>query len=121
MERKKTMPKIILALSAAAFIGAASFASAQMTNSTGNYFGQTMAMDASNLFVIDLVTSSGAGTVGIYDFDGDTQGALLAEVPVNAGANSDVRINLGARPNNDVIAVLTVGGMVTATQQFEIN
>ncbi len=115
------MTKTIFALAAAAIIGGATFASAQMTNSTGNYFGPSMAMNASSLFEIGLVTASGAGTVGVYDFDNDTQGELLAEVPVRAGANADIKINLGVRPLNDVIVVLMVDGMITATQEYEIN
>ncbi len=115
------MSKTIFAIAAAALIGAATLASAQMTNSTGNYFGPSMTMDASSVFEIGLVTASAAGTVGVYDYGDGAQGELLAEVPVNAGANADIKINLGVRPINDVIVVLMVDGMVTATQQYEIN
>ena len=115
------MSKTVFALAAAAIIGGATFASAQMTNSTGNYFGQSMTMDASSVFEIALVTASGDGTVGVYDFGDGSQGELLGEIPVKAGANADIKINLGVRPLNDVIVVLMVGGMVTATQEYEIT
>ena len=115
------MSKTIFALAAAAVIGATTFAAAEPANSAGNYFGQSQTFQSSSVFNIPVVTSSGAGTVALYDYNAGVQGALLGEVAVNAGANSDVRFNLGVAPRNDILAVLTVGGEVTATQSYEVT
>jgi hypothetical protein len=70
---------------------------------------------------VPLVTATNAGTVSIYDYKTGSQGALLGEVPVNAGANADLLINLGVPPQSDVLAVLTIGGQVAATQVFDVT
>lgn len=115
------MSKTIFALAAAAVVGAASFASAGPAYDTGSYFGYAPTVKASSAFDVALVTSTGAGTVSIYDFNGGTQGALLGQIAVNAGANADLRINLGRPPQNDVIAVLTIDGQVAATQEYDVT
>ena len=62
-----------------------------------------------------------AGVVSLYDFHGGVQGALLGSEQVAAGANFDVRVNLGQRAINDVIAVLTVDGQIIDTQELDNN
>jgi hypothetical protein len=62
-----------------------------------------------------------AGVVALYDFHGGVQGALLGSEEVAAGANYDVRVNLGQRPINDVVAVLTINGQVVDTQELDIR
>lgn len=115
------MSKTLFVLAAAAVVGAATFAAAEPFNSAGNYFSQSTTVEANSVFDVALVTTTGAGTVAIYDYNAGTQGALLGQIAVNAGANADLRINLGVPPRNDVIAVLTVAGEVTATQTFEVT
>lgn len=115
------MSKTLFALAAAAVVGAATFASAGPSYDTGSYFAQPRTLQASSVLDVALVTSTGAGTVSIYDYKSGIQGALLATVPVNAGANADLRINLGVPPQDDVIAVLTIGGQVAASQVFDVT
>ena len=115
------MSKTIFALAAVAVVGAATFAAAGPSYDTGSYFSLPRAAPASSVLDIALVTTTGAGTVSIYDYKSGTQGDLLAAVPVNAGANADLRINLGIPPQDDVLAVLTIGGQVAATQVFDVT
>lgn len=115
------MSKTIFALAAAAVVGAATFAAAGPSYDTGSYFGYAPTVKASSVFDVSLVTTSGPGVVSIYDFNRGTQGALLGQIAVNTGANADLRINLGRPPQSDVIAVLTIGGQVAATQEYEVT
>ena len=57
---------------------------------------------------IDNVRSTGAGFVQIESLRGD----VLGVASVNAGANTDVRINLGLGATQDVVAKLVVDGAV---------
>lgn len=66
------------------------------------------------------VRAADAGTVSLYDFHGGVQGALLGTQDVAAGANFDVRVNLGQRPINDVVAVLTIDGQIVDTQELDL-
>ncbi len=115
------MSKTIFALAAAAVVGAATFVSAGPAYDTGSYFGYAPQVKASSVFDVSLVTTTGAGIVSIYDYNTGTQGKLLGQIPVNAGANADLRINLGVAPQNDVIAVLTIDGQVAATQAYDVT
>ncbi len=67
------------------------------------------------------VRAADAGVVSLYDFHGGVQGALLGTEDVAAGPNYDVRVNLGQRPINDVVAVLTVNGQIVDTQELDIR
>ena len=66
------------------------------------------------------VRAAADGVVSLYDFHGGVQGALLGTEEVTAGANYDVRVNLGQPPINDVVAVLTIDGAVVDTQEFDV-
>ena len=57
--------------------------------------------------------------VSLYDYNTGVQGALLGTQNVEAGANYDVRVNIGKAPINDVIAVLTINGEVVDTAEFD--
>jgi hypothetical protein len=120
-ERENIMHKTIFALAAAALVGATTFAAAGPANDAGNYFGGVETIKSSNVFDIALVTTTGPGVVQLFDYNQGTQGALLGEVQVNAGANADLRVNLGIAPRNDVLAVLTIGGQVAATQAYDVT
>ncbi|EAR52186.1 hypothetical protein OG2516_02079 [Oceanicola granulosus HTCC2516] len=65
--------------------------------------------------VIELgeVVADSAGTVVIYDYNGGEFGEILGSVEVGAGANTDVEVNVGARPLFDVAAVLYLGEPTT--------
>jgi len=67
------------------------------------------------------VRAADAGVVSLYDFHGGVQGALLGTEEVAAGANFDVRVNLGTPPVNDVVAVLTEDGQIVDTQELDIR
>ena len=114
------MSKFTFALAAAALAVTATFAAAEPFNTAGNYFGGVTTVRANSAFDVALVTTTGAGTLSLYDYSSGVQGKLLGEVAVNQGANADLRINLGVPPQNDVLAVLTVGGQVTATQLYDV-
>ena len=103
-----------LAIAAAAtltFAGAASADNAFTFNNTIS--GSTVELGQ--------VRAADAGVVSLYDFHGGVQGALLGSEEVAAGANFDVRVNLGQRAINDVVAVLTVDGQIVDTQELDNN
>ncbi len=67
------------------------------------------------------VTANGNATVSLYDFHGGVQGALLGTKELASGANYDVRVKLGQRPINDVVAVLSVDGQIVDTQEIDLD
>lgn len=67
------------------------------------------------------VRAADNGVVSLYDFHGGVQGALLGTQDVAAGANFDVRVNIGQRAINDVVAVLTIDGQIVDTQELDNN
>lgn len=99
------------ALAAAASVALASTASANFSFNDAPITGSTAELGQ--------VTSAAAGVVSIYDNNLGEQGALLGTQEVAAGANYDVRVNLGKRPLNDVVAVLTVDGQVVDTLELD--
>ncbi|MEL6516757.1 MAG: hypothetical protein AAFQ39_03505 [Pseudomonadota bacterium] len=101
-----------IALAAAASVALASAASA-------NGFSFNDSDIAGSTAELGQVTAKGAGVVSIYDFHKGEQGALLGTEEISAGANYDVRVNLGKRPVNDVVAVLTVDGQVVDTLELD--
>ncbi len=101
------------AIAAAASLALASAASAD------NAFSFNEGAVSGSTVELGQVRAAGNGVVSLYDFHGGVQGALLGTEEVAAGANYDVRVNLGQRPINDVVAVLTVGGQVVDTQEFD--
>ena len=64
--------------------------------------------DRASFVNIDQVRTTGEGFVQIETLRGD----VLGMASVNAGANTDVRINLGLGATNDVVAKLVVDGAV---------
>ena len=100
------------ALAAAASVALASTAAA-------NGFSFNDSDIAGSTAELGQVTANGTGVVSIYDFHKGEQGALLGTEEISAGANYDVRVNLGKRPVNDVVAVLTVDGQVVDTLELD--
>jgi hypothetical protein len=49
------------------------------------------------------------------------QGELLGTERVNAGANPDVRVNVGFGRSNDVLAVINIDGQAAASKVYDIN
>ena len=102
---------LIAALSLALTAGAAS----------ANTFGFQESVEDRNSIELELVTAAGDGVVEIYNLKAGQQGELLGFAPVNAGANDDVRVNIGNGFQTDVLAVLKVGGQIVATEAFDVE
>ncbi|KPP84198.1 MAG: hypothetical protein HLUCCA08_01670 [Rhodobacteraceae bacterium HLUCCA08] len=106
--------KLTLATAATIALSGAAFAA-------DSYIGfQGDMLDRGSVVTLDTVRAAGNGVIEIYDFHTAEQGVLLGSAAVNAGANSDVRVNLGTSPVRDVIAVLTVNGQVVDTFELDI-
>ena len=90
------------------------------SSASANAFGFGDTLEDKSTLELGLVLADNAGTVEIYDYSRGQQGALLGVESVQAGANSDVRVNVGSQYKNDVIAVLRVDGEVAATKTFDI-
>lgn len=100
---------------------AAAVAATGSIASADNYFEFGETLDRSSVLDLGLVRAESAGVVEIYDSVRGEQGKLLGTELVNAGANSDVRINLGTAPQGDVIAVIRVNGEIAQTKSFDVN
>lgn len=104
-----------LILAAAASVTLAGAASAD------SYFSFNDRVDASSTIELGTVRADANGIVEIYDNHGGAQGKLLGTQKVAAGANYDVRVNVGVRPINDVVAVLKINGATAAEQELDVN
>jgi len=104
-----------IALVAATIAATASVASAD------NYFAFGERLDSGSVLELGLVRAESAGVVEIYDFSKGEVGQLLGTETVNAGANSDVKVNVGTSPKQDVIALLKVDGQTVAQRDYDIN
>ena len=103
-----------LALAVAATVAFASAASANAFSFNGmDLMGSTAELGQ--------ISTTGPATVSIYDYHRGVQGALLGTEELSAGANYDVRIPLGVRPINDVVAVLMVDGQIVETQEIDLR
>ena len=89
--------------------------------SADNSFGFGDRLDNASTLELGTVRSASAGVVEIYDGRNGSLGALLGTQNVAAGANTDVRVNVGHGPDADVIAVLKINGQVVATQDYDID
>ncbi len=87
---------------------------------SANSFGFQESVEDRNNIELALVTAAADGVVEIYNLKAGEQGALLGATMVNAGANDDVRINIGNGFKTDVLAVLTVDGQVVASEEFDV-
>ena len=96
-----------------ALAAAATFALASTASANG--FSFTDADVSGSTVELGQVTANSDAVVSLYDFHRGEQGALLGTEEISAGANYDVRVNIGKRPINDVVAVLTVDGQVVDT------
>ena len=107
-----TLKSLILAGTAAAAIAAAGGASA----ATG--FGVQRTVSDADTITLNLVAAPADGIVEVFAAG---SGELLGTAPVNAGANADVQVNVGAGFKHDVIAVLNVDGQAVAQQKFVVS
>jgi len=103
-------------------IAAAAIAASTATvASADNSFGFGDRLDNAATLELGNVRASADGVVEIYDNANGTLGALLGTQDVTAGANRDVRVNVGHGPDADVIAVLKIDGQIVATQDYDID
>ncbi len=99
---------------------AATIAATSTAASADSYFAFGERLDGSSVLDLGLVRSESAGLVEIYDFSRGEIGALLGTQSINAGANTDVRVNVGIRPTQDVIALLKIDGETVAQNDYRI-
>lgn len=80
-----------------------------------NYFTYTdeAPQEPAAALSVGTVVSDMDGTVVIYDYNGAEFGEVLGEIPVAAGTNSDVEVQVGQEPISDVAAVLYHGEPTT--------
>jgi len=82
-------------------------------------FGENL--DAGNTLELGTVTADNAGFVEIYDYSKGVRGDLLGVEAVRAGANTNVKVDVGIFGNDDVLAVLTANGQEVLTKDYDIN
>jgi hypothetical protein len=77
--------------------------------------------DSTSLLDLGTVVAENDGVVEVYDFHGAEKGRLLGMEDVHAGANTDVRVPLGATAANKVLAILMVDGQIMDQQVIDID
>ncbi|PRY75968.1 hypothetical protein CLV80_11054 [Yoonia maritima] len=107
-----SIKKIALAAATVAALGSAA--------SAESYFELGENLDATSILDLGIVRAEGDGVVEIYKSASGEIGTLIGTESVHAGANSDVRVNVGGTPLNKVIALLKVDGQVVAQQDYDI-
>ncbi|NBD29665.1 MAG: hypothetical protein GVY31_06460 [Alphaproteobacteria bacterium] len=85
------------------------------------YFGLTGVMDEDSSLMIETVTADSAGVLEVYDYHTGELGDLLGSEELNAGANSDVLIDLGAQPRGDVMALVKIDGEIAAMAEIDLE
>jgi hypothetical protein len=109
------MKTLTLTVAAAAIAATGTIASA-----SNSYFITERLFEDTSYVDLELVRSESDAVVEIRDYRLGEPGALLGSTDVNAGANHNLKINLGTRPLGDVIAVLVDDGQVLATKKIDI-
>lgn len=105
-----------IALAASAIVATATVAQADVS-----YFSYGETLAARSNLDLGTVRAASDGIVKIYDFRGGEQGVLLGSTTVNAGANQDVRVNVGQAPLFGVLAILTIDGQTVAIKDYDIT
>ena len=100
---------------------AATIAATSTAATADSYFQFGERLESSSTLDLGLVRADSAGVVEIYDFSKGEVGQLLGTEMVNAGANTDVRVNVGIRPTQDVIALLKIDGEIVAERDYDID
>lgn len=108
-----TSIKTIVAAAAVAVAGSAAFAGP-------SYIFSGPAQNLTSYADLELVRADTDATVYIYDFHNGERGALLGSEQVNAGANTNVKVQLNQAATSDVIAVLSADG-VTDLAVSDVN
>ena len=93
-----------------ALIAALSLGTAATAEGT---FGFQTIVDDDSSIMIDLVRTSSAGVLAIYDYSTGEFGELLGTADLNAGANADVNVTLDPNNANQLAAVIYEGEIQT--------
>ena len=91
---------------AATAIAATALAGAAVAES---YIAEEEMIMETSVLTLPTVTSETGGFVAVYDYNTGEFGELLGSEAVNAGANDDVKVQLGLQPVNDIAVVLYDG------------
>jgi len=102
------------------FVIAAAASVALASTAAADAFSFNEADVSGSTVELGQVRADAPGVISLYDFHKGEQGALLGTQDVAAGANYDVRINIGKPLVNDVVAVLTIDGQVVDTKDFDV-
>ena len=87
---------------------------------SANGFGFQEVVEDRNTIELNLVTAAADGVIEVYDLKAGQQGMLLGTTQIAAGANSDVRVNIGGGYHTDLLAVLTIDGQPVASEAFDV-
>lgn len=99
---------------------AATLAITTTAASANNSFYVGENLEAGSVLELGLVRADQGGVVKIFDYTAGEQGELLGTQTLVAGANPDVRVNVGAYPTSDVLAVIEVNGQTVVTKDYNI-
>jgi hypothetical protein len=78
-------------------------------------------LESSSVLDLGLITTDEAAVVEIYDFAGGEKGELLGSTDLRAGANPNVRVNVGIPPRQDVLAIVMVGDHAMSVKHFHVH
>lgn len=78
-------------------------------------------LDSGSTLELGTVTADRAGFVEIYDYRTGVRGDLLGVEALRAGANTNVKVDVGIFGNNDVLAVLKIDGQEVLTKDYDIQ
>ena len=104
-----------IAVGGLALISLASVASAE------SYFVHMGRLPTEAMLELGTITSDGDGVVEIYNYRFGEKGKMLGSFKVNAGANPDVRFDIGMPPLGNLLAILNVGGKIVATHVYHLD
>lgn len=82
----------------------------------GNYLEPGSVLD------FGVISTDEPATLEVYELIAGEMRDMLGSVPLNAGANADVRVNVGMTPRNDVLALIKAeDGHVLDAQHFHVH
>ncbi len=109
-------------LKATALALVAAFAAAGTAQADVSYFSIDRQHGNSSNFELGLVRSAADGVIEIYENNGDVQGDLLGSTRVNAGANLNVKVDLGRTVHaTELVAILRSGDTILATKEIDVS
>lgn len=82
-------------------------------------FGDYLA--PSSILEFGMINTDSDGVLEVYDFIAGVQGDLIGSEKLHAGANPDVRVNVGHTPQQDVLAIVKVGDHAVSVKHFHVH